>query len=198
MDDKKSPDFIDSFYSTKYAPEKHNPNEEYQYKIDSDPKYTILDEEEFNHGRKVLGQIIVKNMKASGGTDIDWLIEHRGGFIIFEFKKIHHKKFTIRKGQMIAYESLYNSLNQNKKKCYMYFIGTEEIDFTNPNFPMRWFEMSQWKNKSIVSELVTKNTGSKSSSRYLIDTEYLDVMTLEALQQKIDAHWKEFEAVTNG
>ena len=50
-------------------------------------KYQIYDEQEFARGREVLGNLIVRGMIASGGTDIDWLIEHNGGFVILEFKK---------------------------------------------------------------------------------------------------------------
>ncbi len=42
-------------------------------------KYKIFNESEFTRGREVLGNLIVHGMIASGGTDIDWLIEHRGG-----------------------------------------------------------------------------------------------------------------------
>ncbi len=49
-------------------------------------KYHIFDQSEFTRGREVLGDLIVHGMIASGGTDIDWLIEHRGGFVILEFK----------------------------------------------------------------------------------------------------------------
>ena len=38
-------------------------------------KYQIFDESEFTRGREVLGDLIVHGMIASGGTDIDWLIE---------------------------------------------------------------------------------------------------------------------------
>ena len=41
----------------------------------SKPKYQIFDEAEFTRGREVLGEIIVHGMLASGGTDIDWLID---------------------------------------------------------------------------------------------------------------------------
>ena len=39
-------------------------------------KYQVFDEMEFTRGREVLGNLIVHGMVASGGTDIDWLIEH--------------------------------------------------------------------------------------------------------------------------
>ena len=66
-------------------------------------KYQIFDEVEFTRGREILGDLIVHGMVASGGTDIDWLVEHNGGFIILEFKGFHNEKINIAKGQMIAY-----------------------------------------------------------------------------------------------
>ena len=53
------------------------------------PKHTIRDPEAFQKGREALGGIILKGMKTTGGTDVDWLIEHKGGFIIIEFKELH-------------------------------------------------------------------------------------------------------------
>jgi hypothetical protein len=63
-------------------------------------KYQIFDEEEFTRGREVLGNLIVRGMLASGGTDIDWLIEHNGSFVILEFKGFHNDKINIPMGQM--------------------------------------------------------------------------------------------------
>ena len=35
------------------------------------PKHTIRDPEAFQKGRKALGEIILKDMKTTGGTDVD-------------------------------------------------------------------------------------------------------------------------------
>ena len=70
-------------------------------------KYQIFDEVEFTRGREILGDLIGHDMVASGGTDIDWLVEHNGGFIILEFKGFHNDKINIAKGQMIDYENLH-------------------------------------------------------------------------------------------
>jgi len=94
-------DLIDTLY------EKENPIQTQQIakqinRKSPKAKYQIFDETEFTRGREVLGDLIVHGMIASGGTDIDWLIEHRGGFIILEFKGFHNDKINIAKGQMIA------------------------------------------------------------------------------------------------
>ncbi len=91
-------------------------------------KYQIFDEQEFARGREVLGNLIVHGMIASGGTDVDWLIEHNGGFVILEFKGFHNDKINVAMGQMIAYEKLHEKLNQSTK-CYLYIIGCDDIDF---------------------------------------------------------------------
>ena len=48
----------------------------------------FLMKSEFTRGREVLGEIIVHGMLASGGTDIDWLIEHKGKFHNFRIQRI--------------------------------------------------------------------------------------------------------------
>jgi len=111
-------DFLDTFYDKENPVQnKHNSNQI----IRKSPK--AIDEAEFTRGREVLGDLIVHGMIASGGTDIDWLIEHKGGFIILEFKGFHNDKINIAKGQMIAYEKLHEKLNQ-ATKCYLYAIFT--------------------------------------------------------------------------
>ncbi len=78
------------------------------------------------------------------GTDIYWLIEHRGGFIILEFKEFHNDKINISKGQMRAYEKLYEKLNM-ATKCYLCVVGCDDIDFSNLDSTVWIFEMNQWK-----------------------------------------------------
>ena len=115
MNDETS-DFIDKLYETNE--DATVPNQKILRKSPN-PKYQIFDEDEFTRGRKVLGDMIVHGMMASGGTDLDWLIEHNGGFIIFEFKGFHNDKVNIPVGQMIAYEKLHEKLNM-ATKCYIY------------------------------------------------------------------------------
>ncbi|MFB5622109.1 MAG: hypothetical protein ACE5Q7_04160, partial [Candidatus Nitrosomaritimum yanchengensis] len=113
-------DLIDNFYD-KESFHTQNSKENQLVRKSAKAKYQIFDEEEFTRGREVLGELIVHGMIASGGTDIDWLIEHNGGFIILEFKGFHNDKINIPKGQMIAYEKLHGKLNQ-ATKCYLYIV----------------------------------------------------------------------------
>ena len=159
-------------------------------------KYQIFDEVEFTHGREILGDLIVHGMIASGGTDIDWLVEHNGGFIILEFKGFHNDKINIPKGQMIAYENLHEKLNQSTK-CYLYVVGCDDIDFSNPDSAMWIFEMSDWKQKRIP-----RNTRDiyddelKKQNKFIVYREFMNEVSIEKLREILDIHWKEFEKIT--
>ncbi len=159
-------------------------------------KYQIFDESEFTRGREVLGDLIVHGMIASGGTDIDWLIEHRGGFVILEFKGFHNDKINIPKGQMIAYEKLHEKLNQSTK-CFLYVVGCDGVDFSNPDSTIWIVEMTQWK-----SGAIPKNTndiygkGSGRQNKFIVYREYMEEISVEKLRDIVDSHWKEFERIT--
>lgn len=156
-------------------------------------KYQIHDEREFTRGREVLGNLIVHGMKASGGTDIDWLIEHNGGFVILEFKGFHNDKINIPMGQMIAYEKLHEKLNQ-ATKCYLYFIGCDDIDFSDPDSKVWIFEMNQWKTGSIPKNTrdIYEDTQVKQN-KFIVYREFLQEISVEQLRKAIDNHWNEFD-----
>jgi len=156
-------------------------------------KYQIFDETEFTRGREVLGDLIVHGMIASGGTDIDWLIEHKGSFIILEFKGFHNDKINIAKGQMIAYEKLHEKLNL-ATKCYLYVVGCDDIDFSNPDSTIWIFEMKQWKADAIpknTTDIYGDNTGKQN--KLIVYRENMEVISIEKLKNVIDFHWKEIE-----
>ena len=183
---------IDTIYGKKILNHVDNLSEKILRKS-SKAKYQIYDETEFTRGREVLGDIIVHGMLASGGTDIDWLIEHKGSFIILEFKGFHNDKINIAQGQMIAYEKLHEKLNQ-ATKCYLYIVGCDDIDFSNPDSPIWIFEMSQWRNN-----IIPKNTTdiydekSNNQNKFIVYREYMEEISVEELRELIDSHWKEFE-----
>ena len=193
MPDETS-DLIDTLY------EKENPIQTQQIakqinRKSPKAKYQIFDETEFTRGREVLGDLIVHGMIASGGTDIDWLIEHRGGFIILEFKGFHNDKINIAKGQMIAYEKLHEKLNM-ATKCYLYVVGCDDIDFSNPDSTIWIFEMSQWKSGAIpknTSDIYGDNTGKQN--KFIVYREYMHEISVEKLRDLVDSHWKEFELI---
>lgn len=156
-------------------------------------KHHIFDESEFTRGREVLGDLIVHGMIASGGTDIDWLIEHRGGFIILEFKGFHNDKINMAKGQMIAYEKLHEKLNM-ATKCYLYVVGCDDIDFSNPDSTVWVFEMEQWKSGAIpknTTDIYDYDAGKQN--KFIVYREYMNEISVEKLRDLVDSHWKEFE-----
>ena len=188
-------DLIDTIYEK----ESHSTNNlKINHIVRKSPKakYQIYDEEEFTRGREILGNLIVNGMMTSGGTDLDWLIEHNGGFVILEFKGFHNDKINIPMGQMIAYEKLHEKLNQ-AAKCYLYFIGSDDIDFLNPYSKIWLFEMSQWKagaipknNMDIYEDSPTKQ------NKFIVYRDYLEEINVEQLRKIIDSHWKEFEKLS--
>ena len=190
---EKTIDFIDTFY--KKEPTKIQGIQ--AIRKSPKAKYRIFDEMEFAHGREVLGNLIVHGMVASGGTDIDWLIEHNGGFVILEFKGFHNDKINIPKGQMIAYEKLHSKLNL-ATKCYLYIIGCDDIDFSNPDSLVWIFEMKQWMDNAIPKN-TTDAYGDRSGkqNKFIVYREYMEEIRIEKLRDTIDSHWKEFEKVTH-
>ena len=185
-------DLINTIYQKNTSNQVQNTSEKILRKS-SKPKYQIFDEAEFTRGREVLGEIIVHGMLASGGTDIDWLIEHKGSFIILEFKGFHNDKINIPQGQIIAYEKLYEKLNQSTK-CYLYIIGCDDIDFSNPDSSIWIFEMNQWSNNIIpknTTDVFSEN--SNKQNKFIVYREYMEEISVEELRALIDSHWKEFE-----
>ena len=190
----ESNDLIDTLYGEGNLPQSKQISKQIIRKSPKS-KYQIFDETEFTRGREVLGDLIVHGMMASGGTDIDWLIEHKGGFVILEFKGFHNDKINIAKGQMIAYEKLHEKLNQTTK-CYLYIIGCDDIDFSNPDSMVWIFEMSQWKTDSIPKNTTDiYNHKSDKQNKFIVYREYMNEITVEKLRDLIDAHWKEFEQI---
>ena len=187
-------DLIDTLYQ-KENPIKSEQISKQIIRKSAKAKYQIFDEAEFTRGREVLGDLIVHGMIASGGTDIDWLIEHKGSFIILEFKGFHNDKINIAKGQMIAYENLHEKLNL-ATKCYLYVIGCDDIDFSNPDSTVWIFEMNQWKSGAIpknTSDIYGDDTGKQN--KFIVYREYMHEISVEKLRDLVDSHWKEFEQI---
>ena len=190
-------DLIDNIYQKENFDHPNHKSGDYQ-QIRKSPKakYQVFDEAEFTRGREVLGNLIVQGMVSSGGTDVDWLVEHKGGFVILEFKGFHNDKINIPKGQMIAYETLHEKLNQ-ATRCYLYIIGCDDIDFSDPDSTVWIFEMKQWKQK-----IIPKNTtdifdnDSNRQNKFIIYREYMEEISVEDLRKIMDSHWKEFELMS--
>jgi len=150
------------------------------------PKHTISDSKKFQKGRENLGKLILEGMKTTGGTDIDWLIEHRGGFILMENKEFYLDHIPIKKGQMIAFERLHEKLNSDNK-CHFLFTGFDDIDYKNQESVIWYFEMEDWKNGKIPSEYETKY------KTYYVNRKDMKPITLKEYRLLMEKFWKEFE-----
>lgn len=157
-----------------------------------EPKHKISNPALFVKTREVLGNIISKRMKTSGGTDIDWLIEHNGGFMIFELKIFHDDRILVSKAQMIAYEKLYENLS----KCHVLFIGHDDINFSDLNDPVWLFEMREWKTRAIPhveDSLVDPSYSENEVTGYRIERDFMEKIDVKELRDRIDSIWNEFE-----
>jgi len=186
------PSLADILYNQKEkaTPDRHRPKH-VKDELD-EPKHKISNPLLFAKTREVLGNIISKRMKTSGGTDIDWLIEHNGGFMIFELKIFHDDRILVSKAQMIAYEKLY----ENLPKCHVLFIGHDDINFSDLNDPVWLFEMMEWKTKAIPhveDSLVDPSYSENEVSGYRIEREFMEKIDVKELRDKIDSIWNEFE-----
>ncbi len=92
----KTTDLIDTFYD-KEKNIQNNSNSQQIIRKSSKAKYQIFDEIEFTRGREILGDLIVHGMVASGGTDIDWLIEHNGGLSFWNSRDFIMIRLTLQK-----------------------------------------------------------------------------------------------------
>jgi len=154
--------------------------------VDFKPKHTLSDSGKFQKDREKLGGFILDGMKTTGGTDIDWLVEHRGGFIILENKSFHNDKISIKVGQMIALERLHKKLNYDGK-CYLFIFGFDEIDFKDPESVIWYFEMQDWENENIPFEKDTKYKA------YKVHRKDMKQIKLGEYRNLMEKYWKEFE-----
>lgn len=112
-----------------------------------------------------------------------------------EFKGFHNDKINVSKGQMIAFEKIHENLNKSTK-CYLYIIACDDIDFSNPDSSIWFFEMRQWKSGAIpknTSEIYHQDKNQKN--RFVVYREYMEEISVDNLRKKIDLHWKEFEQI---
>lgn len=154
--------------------------------MDFKPKHTLSDSSKFQKDREKLGGFILDGMKTTGGTDIDWLVEHRGGFIVLENKSFYNDKISIKIGQMIAFEQLHKKLN-SEGKCHLFFFGFDEIDFKDPESIIWYFEMEDWKNGTVSFEKDDKYKA------YKVHRKDMKQIKLGEYRKLMEKYWKEYE-----
>jgi hypothetical protein len=151
------------------------------------PKYNLKYPELFLKDRRNLGNIIINRMKTTGGTDIDWLIEHNGHFMIFELKHMNDGVMTISKALMQAFEFLYKKLEQ----CHFFLIGYDEADFTKPDEHIWFLEFGTWIiNKDGIKD---KCTNPQIRKKYIIEKKVMNEITVHQLRSIIDATWEDMK-----
>lgn len=158
-------------------------------------KHIIGNPPEFTASREILGNIIIEGMKTSGGTDVDWLVEHRGKFIILEIKSFSDDRIRIPVAQMIAYENLHKKLNENGK-CYLYIIGIDDTKFMVDSDAVWIFEMSEWNRDAIPhveNNMIDHNYGGRTRRAYIVERVQMTEITVDMLSNIIESAWIEFE-----
>jgi len=186
------PDLADIIFGQKSPPPRTPARAEHAMDKMDEPKHRIANPMLFAKSREVLGNLISKRMRASGGTDIDWLIEHNGGFMIFELKIFHDDRILLSSAQMLAYEKIY----ENLPKCHILFIGHDDIDFRNLNDFVWIFEMTDWKKGSIphVKDRILDPSYSENEvTGYRVEREFMERRDVKQLRDRIDCIWDEFE-----
>ena len=158
-------------------------------KDDFKPKYTLRDKEKFADERERLGFLITEDMTVSGGTDIDWVIEHRGGFIIIENKTFSKNWINVPIGQMITLEQMYKKLNADGK-CHMFIFGFEEdADYKNPESLGWYFTMEEW----LSGKVGLKSRLSPKFGSHGVNKREMTKITLDGYRELMDVIWHEFE-----
>jgi hypothetical protein len=156
-----------------------------------EPKYVIGNPEAFAKSREILGNIIIKNMKASGGMDIDWMVERKGNFIILEIKTFHDDRIRLPVGQIIAYQSLHSALNKNGR-CYLFIIGVDETDFTNDDSFVWIFEMKEWRDQKIPHIKRSFEGIDLSKDGFIVERSFMHQITVRELRNLLESAWDEF------
>jgi hypothetical protein len=155
--------------------------------VEFKPKHVISDKGKFIEDKAKLGGLILQGMKASGGTDIDWVVEHRGGFIVMENKTFVKDRIYIALGQMITFEQMYKKLNADGKCYFLVFGFDDEVDFKNPLSIIWYFDMEDWENGKICPNRIVQ------LKKYGIDRTEMTSITLKGYRMLIEKYWKEFE-----
>jgi len=150
------------------------------------PKHTLRDKEKFADERAKLGELILNGMNTTGGTDVDWVIEHRGGFIVMENKTFANDWISLPVGQMITFESMYKKLNSDGR-CHFLVFGFDDIDFKNPASMTWFFDMEDWINGKICPNRTVRY------KKFGVHRREMTPISLRQYRMLMEKYWKEFE-----
>jgi len=124
-------------------------------------------------------------METTGGTDVDWMVERNGGFILLEMKGINQNNISIKWGQLLAFRSLYKKLSSDGK-CHFLVIGHEDIDYKNPESVLWYFDMQDFVDNRIPSVY------DKRYKRLVFHKSAMKAITLREFREIMEKYWKEF------
>jgi hypothetical protein len=151
------------------------------------PKHTIYDEKKFLEERTKLGGLAQDGMNTTGGTDIDWVIEHMGGFIVMENKTFVKDWINIPVGQMITFTEMYKKLNSDGRCHFLIFGFESDVDFKNPDSKIWYFDMMDWENGKICPKRTV------SYKKYGVHKREMTMIILSGYRKLMERYWKEFE-----
>jgi hypothetical protein len=134
-----------------------------------------------------LGGLILEGMKTTGGTDIDWVVEHRGGFILMENKTLNNGWISLPQGQIITFENMYQKLNSDGRCHFLVFGFDSEIDFKNQESVIYYFDMKYWMNGKICPNRTI------TFKAYGVHKREMNQITLHEYRELMEKYWKEFE-----
>jgi len=151
------------------------------------PKHTLRDKEKFADEHAKLGELILEGMKTTGGTDVDWVVEHRGGFIIMENKTFTKDWIHLPVGQILTFESMYKKLNSDGRCHFLIFGVDHDVDFKNEASMIWFFEMEDWLNGKICPKKTIQ------FKRYGVHRREMTPISLRQYRMLMEKYWKEFE-----
>ena len=154
---------------------------------DFKPKHSLQNKEKFADERAKLGELIVNGMETSGGTDIDWVVEHRGGFIVMENKTFSNDWINLPLGQMITFEQMYKKLNADGKCHFLVFGFEDNVDFKNPESAAWYFTMDEWNSGKICPRRELR------WGKFGVHKREMTKISLKEYRELMERFWKEFE-----
>ena len=124
-------------------------------------------------------------METTGGTDVDWMVERNGGFILLEIKGINQNNISIKWGQLLAFRRLYTKLSSDGK-CHFLVIGHEDIDYKNPESVLWYFDIQDFVDN------VVPFVYDKRYKRLVVHKSAMKAMTVREFRELMEKYWKEF------
>ena len=159
-----------------------------------EPKKPIRDFDTYVKDKLIHGNLVSEVMSTTGGTDVDWLIEHDWGFMLFETKVFRGNKISLQWGQMTAFVRLYTRLKANSN-CVFFIVGFEgDVDFKNDDMHIHYFTMDEWLGKEGKKVPYTYD---KKFKKFEVNRYSMHPIKMKEFRELIDQTWKKFQEKGN-